>query len=142
MAVDATLKGEATLLPSPFRSSHVETDLKALAKRIQTLLIMEPGTIPNCVGAGIGIGTYLQEFADNSTLIDLTDRINSQISKYLPSDQVSDATIQFTTDKQSGQTILACIFRLTILVDAKDVLTFKRDPNLPVKDNVVSDFYF
>ena len=65
MAIPDSVKDETTFIPDAYRTSHNIKGLFALARRLQTLIIMEPGTIPNLIGAGVGIGSYLQELADD-----------------------------------------------------------------------------
>lgn len=144
MATTEELRGEATFLPSAFRSSHIETDLRAFAKRFQTLLIMEPGTIPNLVDAGVGIGMYLSEFADSSTVMSLTERINDQVGKYLPNSLVAEIIVEILSEQATGAKIMAVKCRMYTPIDEKTTfaLTFKDGSTMPVKDNVVSDFYF
>jgi hypothetical protein len=144
MALTEDMKGEATLLPSPYKSSHTEEGLRAFAKRLQTLIIMEPGTLPNCVDAGVGIGLYVAEMADLATLTEITERINSQIQKYLPNSLIRTMDVKIVTDPNTGSPMLALIATLAQAVQDKKQfgLTFRPASTTASKDNVVSDFYF
>jgi hypothetical protein len=144
MALTEDMKGEATLLPSPYKSSHTEEGLRAFAKRLQTLIIMEPGTLPNCTQAGVGIGLYVAELADYATLSEITQRINSQVEKYLPNSVIRSMEVKIVTDPNTGNPMLAVIATLAEAVQSKKQfgLTFRQSSTTASKDNVVSDFYF
>ena len=136
----ATSLSEQTFVPDEFRSSHVMTGLIAKAKRLQTLLVMEPGTIPNLVEAGIGIGTFIGEFADDMTLDAITERTKAQIDKYLPDENVKDIEFRFIESKEDGRKMLAIFFSL--YTDENFAMTIKRDGMNPESSRLVSDFYF
>jgi hypothetical protein len=140
MVVDAR-KDEVTFIPDAYRSSHNITGLFALARRLQTLIIMEPGTIPNLIDAGVGIGTYLGELADDITLSNLKDSINFQVTKYLPNKEVSDFEIKILDSKEDGKKFLAVFFKLGSVVDGKDSFAITFGKNTP-GGGVKSDFYF
>lgn len=145
MAIADALKGETTFVPSPYRSSHTESGLTAFAKRFQTLMVMEPGTLPNCVGAGVGIGLYISEFADSTTMDEVTLRIHNQLNSYLQgSELISDLQIKIIDDPNTGAKVLGMVVKLSQSIDGKKAfaLTFAKGNGTATKDNVVSDFYF
>lgn len=135
------LSDEVTFVPDAYRTSHSIKGLLALARRLQTLIIMEPGTIPNLTNAGIGIGTYLGEIADDITIGTLKDRIGDQVYRYLPNDQISDYSVKVIESKEDGKKFLAVFFKLGTAVDGKDsfALTFGSNTQ---GGGVKSDFYF
>jgi hypothetical protein len=141
MALEEAWKDEVTFIPDAYRTSHNITGLFALAKRLQTLIIMEPGTIPNLVEAGVGIGTYLQEPADDITVSNLKDRIARQVEKYLPNREISSVDVQQGVNKEDGKNFMAIFFKLGIAVENKDsfALTFGLNSN---GNGIKSDFYF
>lgn len=55
----------------------------ALAKNIQNLLIIEPGTYPNRPDLGVGINKYLFESLNPETISKLKREINQQITRYI-----------------------------------------------------------
>jgi hypothetical protein len=145
MAIADALKGETTFVPSPYRSSHTESGLTAFAKRFQTLMVMEPGTLPNCVDAGVGIGLYVSEFADENTMDEIKLRIGNQLNSYLEgSELISDLQIKIIDDPNTGAKVLGMVIKLSHNIDGKKAfaLTFAKGNGSATKDNVVSDFYF
>jgi len=137
------LLGEATFIPSAFLSSHVEEGIRGFAKRLQTLMIMEPGTLPNCTEAGVGIGLYLAEFADAESLTEITNNVNYQISTYLPNDVISNLSISIIKDPVTNDPVLALIVTMNMSSVAPSfALTFQNGSVRQNQDNVVSNFYF
>jgi len=137
------LLGEATFIPSAFLSSHVEEGIRGFAKRLQTLMIMEPGTLPNCTEAGVGIGLYLSEFADSETLFEITTNINYQIKTYLPNDVISNLNISFIKDPVNGDPVLTLIATMNMNgANSSFALTFQDGSVRSKQDNVISNFYF
>jgi hypothetical protein len=61
-----------------------ETGAKALALRLQNLLLTEKGTYPNNFSLGVGISKYDFEFLDATTLADIRTTIKHQVSKWIP----------------------------------------------------------
>ena len=79
----ATLK-EVTFVEDAYGKSHLIEGLPALAKRVQTLMISEPGSIPNAPNAGAGIGAFLHEFSDSITLEQVDYIVSEQLKLFLP----------------------------------------------------------
>jgi hypothetical protein len=85
MASDNPLASEPTYEVDPsFNTAKSETGAKALALRLQTLIITENGTLPNNYSLGIGINQYDFEMLDSVTLDDMQSKITEQISKWIP----------------------------------------------------------
>ena len=141
MAIPDSVKDETTFIPDAYRTSHNIKGLFALARRLQTLIIMEPGTIPNLTGAGVGIGSYLQELADDITLSNLKDKITVQMEKYLPNKEISSVETKQIRNQEDGRDFIAIFFKLGTAVEGKDTfaLTFGSNAN---GSSVKSDFYF
>ena len=141
MATTESLKSEMTFVPDAFRTSHQITGLFALAKRLQTLIIMEPGTIPNLTEAGVGIGTYLQEMADQTTMNSLKERISAQVEKYLPNNEINSIDTKLITSREDGKSYVALFCNLGTPLDGKTsfAMTFGTNSN---GNSVKSDFYF
>jgi hypothetical protein len=141
MELEDYQKAEMTFVPDAYKTSHHITGLLALAKRLQTLIIMEPGTIPNLTGAGVGIATYLGELADDTTLTDIRNDIFTQVYKYLPNNVISDISVKILESKDDGKKFLAFFVKLSTTVDDKTsfALTFGKNVT---SGGIVSDFYF
>ena len=90
-----SIRDEVSFEQSAFMTSHNFSDLVAFAKRLQALIIMEPGTHPNAVGMGVGIRNYLMEFGDPITIGEIRSRIESQIEKYVPNNVISSIEVMF-----------------------------------------------
>lgn len=58
----------------------------AVAQVIQNLCLIEPGTYPSDPELGIGIENEQFELCDDLYLIDLKNRIDEQITRYVPSE--------------------------------------------------------
>jgi hypothetical protein len=84
---------ETSFIESSYKSNFNYEALFATAKRIQTLILMEPGTIPNYTLAGVGIRKYLFNFKDDITLSQINTKIVNQVSKYLPNSNVQGITV-------------------------------------------------
>jgi hypothetical protein len=141
MAANPDLLDEPTFVPDAFRSSHNIKGMLALARRLQTLILMEPGTVPNLVDAGVGIGTYLHEIADENTLESIRSRINRQVETYLPNDSVDAIDVKMSNLGTVKDEYLVIFFRIGKSVDGKDTfaLTFSSNNK---GSSVKSDFYF
>jgi hypothetical protein len=82
---DSPLAIEPTYeINTDFNIVNNETGVRALALRLQTLLLTEPGTYPNNYSLGIGVQKYDFEFLDDATLSDLRSKISEQVSKWVP----------------------------------------------------------
>jgi hypothetical protein len=99
-------KTEFTLEVSPYREAGRSRGAVGLARQLQTLLIMEPGTIPGALDAGVGIGSYEYEFMDSSTISDLTTRVSNQLSRFLPNNLIADLAIS-VVDGEANAKVLA-----------------------------------
>jgi hypothetical protein len=141
MELEDYQKAEMTFVPDAYKTSHHITGLLALAKRLQTLIIMEPGTIPNLTGAGVGIATYLGELADDTTLTDIRNDIFTQVYKYLPNNVISDISVKILESKDDGKKFLAFFVKLGTVVDDKTSFALTFGQNIS-SGSVISDFYF
>lgn len=101
------ISNEATFIPDAFTKTHEITGILAFAKRLQTLILMEPGTIPNAVDIGVGIGMYIGEFADDETLNEVIVKIKNQAARYIPNAPSHDISIVYVKDKTTNSTGLA-----------------------------------
>lgn len=83
-----SLKNEETFIPSAFIDTHKYNGVKALAMKLQELILMEKGTNPAALGMGVGLRNYLFEFIDDQTLTELNNEVKSQQEKYVPTDLI------------------------------------------------------
>ena len=133
---------EATFLIDAYNSSHEITGLPALAKRVQTLLLTEPNKIPNLPGAGVGIGNYLFDMADDVTLDKINFAVSENLRLFLPEYTFSSIESKFIKDS-SNRTSLAVLIKISSSeeIDKNSfalVFSSERSGN----SNIISDFYF
>jgi hypothetical protein len=96
------VKGEVTLTLSPLKTTHTYTDLVAYAKRIQNLILMEPGTIPGCSNMGVGIRRFLYDLADAVTLSDIEMTIRRQLMEYDKENYIRKIIIEYFDSPLDG----------------------------------------
>ena len=76
-------KEEFYLDINDFQQVDSVNGLYAIARLIQILCILQPGTYPNHPDMGIGIQNFKFEYADSDTIASINSRISEQIGKYL-----------------------------------------------------------
>lgn len=86
---------EYTFGVNNFNKPNVVEGKNAIASRLMTLIMMEPGDDPLHPDMGVGIKTYRYSI----TLDQLAERIENQIATYLPFYQTVDVNIVRTQDK-------------------------------------------
>ena len=82
-------RNEPLLAIDLFHKPMVRSDLEALAQTIQNLILINPGTMPNDPLFGVGIERYLFELMNDTTLSEIKNNIEDQISKYIVHDDVT-----------------------------------------------------
>lgn len=82
------LKQELEFKINNFNEPSVLTGKTSLAKLIQNLMLIQPGTYPDAPLLGINIGKYQFETLDSSTLSRIESEIRSQTSTFIPGAQV------------------------------------------------------
>ena len=135
----ATLQ-EVTFIEDSYGTSHNISGLPALAKRVQTLLISEPGSIPNCPRAGAGVGLFLHEHADSITLEQIDFLVSGQLKTYLPEYSFSTIESRFIKDPNNNN-VLAIFFKLSSNEDIDQnsfALVFSRETS--GNNKILSDF--
>jgi hypothetical protein len=78
-----------------FPQPKVLTDFDAVAKRLQNLILMRKGTMPNDFDMGVDINSYRFEYRNSDTENMIRSEINNQIDKYLPDIPVKNFEIAF-----------------------------------------------
>jgi hypothetical protein len=134
---------ELSLIPTAYKTSTTITDpLLSFARRLQTLLITEPFSNPAALEMGVGIGFYLHEIANNTTKVELTDRISYQINKFLPNDVVISTNVEFIdnpSDATGGKTLVV-FFSLSYKYGKTSIaISFSNPSNT---STITSDIYF
>lgn len=82
-------RSEPILAIDLFHKPFLRHDLEALAQTIQNLLIISPGTLPNDPLFGVGIERYVFELMNTSTLEEIQDTIEEQLSRYVIHDDIT-----------------------------------------------------
>jgi hypothetical protein len=103
---------EQTFMVDSFYKSATFTDILALAKRIQNLLLMEPDTLPNQTKLGVGIKNFIMEKADNNTISAIKDAIDYQLNAFLPSSYIARYDVSFKIDLDTGKRSISVKFDL------------------------------
>jgi len=93
------LKTEYELSVNNFGNTKGYEDLFALARELQTLILMKPGSYPSHPEMGVGIQDYQFEYLDNITLSEINSTINSQAFKYIKSDYIGRIKVEKVPNK-------------------------------------------
>jgi hypothetical protein len=105
-------KEEFFLQVGDFKKANSVTKNLALARVLQTLIILMPGTYPNAPDMGVGIEQYLFEFLDGVTIQQLTQRLRDQIDTYIPNNDINGIEIQPIKGPDGKTNTLGMIFTL------------------------------
>ena len=87
-----------TLSTNSFKKPKVFTDYQAIGLLIVRLLLMEPGTDPIRPEMGVGLISRYR-FVTEDKLIDLRQRIEDQLSTYLPGLEATTISFSYNEDK-------------------------------------------
>jgi len=138
MATYEELKQEFYLKINDFQKIDTIEGLYALARLIQTLCILEPGSYPNHPEMGVGIANFKFEYADEQTLGEIKSRIETQISKYIGTSFISNIQTKMLLDeKTKKENKIAVDIELTE-VGKNFVLTFE---NSEITGKIISDIF-
>jgi hypothetical protein len=112
----------------------------AIAKQLQTLILLLPKSYPSHPDMGVGIENYLMEFGDNTTLSELNTRISEQVSKYLPSTYINSVEVDYIVNDITGvKDTIAVKADISIPNEADSlILTFEKETTT---SNIVSKLY-
>lgn len=94
-------KEEFYLEINDFQKIDTISGLYAVARLVQTLCILEPGTYPNHPDMGIGIKNFKFEYADAPTISSIQRRINEQISKYLSDANITSVDVELIMNEHT-----------------------------------------
>lgn len=83
MATIDALKADFSFDIDSFKKSPAVSGALAAARQAQTIIVMEPGTVPGAPDMGVGIGLYSFEFGDSTTISEIREKISYQISRFL-----------------------------------------------------------
>lgn len=103
------LEDELLLDVNNFNQSSKYEDFLALAKRIQNILLTEPGTNPNIPEFGVGLQMYNFEFLDNDTLSVIETNINEQVSKYVALNAPINIKLEIIKDNRGRNNVTGLI---------------------------------
>jgi hypothetical protein len=141
MATPTPLKREITFVPGEFGTTKELDGPIALAKRLQTLMLMESHTIPNLADAGVGIRTYLYEFSDSITENILRSSIMDQVNKFLPNTVIMDVQVIFATDPGTGKKMIVVYFILNKKIDNVEKFAMTFGLRADKRSSLFSDIY-
>jgi len=92
MATDDTKK-EFILEVGSFKRAKEVGGKVSLARKIQTLLLMDPGTMPNMPEMGVGLSDFRFEGLDDTTLNLVRKRVEEQVRRYIPDANLDSVSI-------------------------------------------------
>lgn len=99
------------------KTKTITDSLLSFTTRLQTILLMNKGTMPNDPDMGIGIKTYMYEFANGDTIATLKSEIDKQIQKYIPNPVPVVIDVEMANDPHRQN---AKIFVIAIKVNSED----------------------
>jgi phage baseplate assembly protein W len=85
---------EHILKINDFNRTDISQGLYAVARKMQVLMLMEPGTMPMNPDMGIGIKQYVMEFMDDTTEDEIRRAIDLQIQTYLPEVSLDEIIVE------------------------------------------------
>ena len=124
-----SLSDEHVLIVNDFRQPDVLTGHAALAAKLQNLLLMRKGSMPNDPNMGVDIGSYQFENSDDRTRLELDGEIERQVEAYLPDLPIRDVASLIEADPSDAKRIYVN-FRLAPSVPGRQenvLLAFQRD---------------
>jgi hypothetical protein len=130
-------KKELFLDFNDFRKPKYSEDLMALVQLVINLIFLVPGTYPDSPSMGINIKDFQFERATSSKIGELEDLINSQIIKYIQSNQIQGVTLNMQTDKHTNYKYLAVTLNISKeIMNGKDFVTviFFKNPTTTTID--------
>lgn len=95
------LSKEQTLWVDDFSNAKEVDELTAVAIRLNNLILMDPGTMPNDPKMGVGIRKYKFEYANTDTIYKLRNNILEQMELYLPIEKNYNIDVLIQIDKDS-----------------------------------------
>ena len=95
------LTTEQTLWVDDFNISKEVDELTAIAIRLNNLIMMNPGTMPNDPKMGVGVRKYNFEYANTETIYKLRNDILEQMELYLPIEKNYDINVFIEADEDS-----------------------------------------
>lgn len=118
------LTTENTLWVDDFSKAKEVDELTAVAIRLNNLILMDQGTMPNDPKMGVGIRKYKFEYANTETIYKLRNDILEQMETYLPIDRTYNIDVFIEIDQDS--------------LDSKKVIYVKFD--ITYKENINKTF--
>lgn len=137
MANYEELKQEFYLEINDFQKIDTVEGLYALARLVQTLCLLEPGSYPNHPEMGIGIANFKFEYADDETISEIKSRINDQISKYIGSSFITNVDAKMILDEKTKKQNKVAI-AIDLMEGKNFILTFE---NSEINGKIISDIF-
>lgn len=98
-----SLKEEFILEIDSFEKVNSISDVYALAKLFQTLVLLKPMTYPNHPDMGIGIEQYKFEYLDTETIAEIESNIRSQVARYMDTNQIQEIKVEALQNDTTGK---------------------------------------
>lgn len=117
-------KDEVLLARNEFNTNATYKDLLALAQTIQNLCIIEAGTYPNQPELGLGIENYEFELLTTRVLLDLQEKLDSQLKQFIPTNRYNIDYKVDTIENKEKKHILLLTFLVTDTYSANKVYEF------------------
>lgn len=119
---DEAKKNEFILKVNEFQKVDNIDGLLAIARLVQTLLFLKPGTYPNDPEIGIGIENYKFEWGDEKTIEMIKEKITEQVHKYIPSSSITDILVGVRASDASNTGQKNCLVIKIAFSNGRDVL--------------------
>lgn len=98
-----SLKEEFILEIDSFEKVNSISNVYALAKLFQTLVLLKPMTYPNHPDMGIGIEQYKFEYLDTETIAEIESNIKSQVARYMDTNQIQEIKVEALQNDTTGK---------------------------------------
>lgn len=130
---------ELTFEVDDYMQPKVVTNLEQIARRIQNLVLMKKGTMPNNYDMGVDINSYRMEYKNENTLSAIRTEVSNQIAKYLPGIPTNTMEIIFKHEDYATLVYIGFDFKDTII--AKNVILQFELNKTSQSSRVISEIY-
>ena len=118
------LTTENTLWVDDFSKAKEVDELTAVAIRLNNLILMDQGTMPNDPKMGVGIRKYKFEYANTETIYKLRNDILEQMEMYLPIERNYDINVYIEIDPDSLDNKKVIYVKFDIMYKNNEIKTF------------------
>ena len=130
---------ELTFEVDDYMQPKVVTNLEQIARRIQNLVLMKKGTMPNNYDMGVDINSYRMEYKNENALSAIRTEVSNQIAKYLPGIPTNTMEIIFKHEDYATLVYIGFDFKDTII--AKNVILQFELNKTSQSSRVISEIY-